>query len=377
MAGRERSLIEAIAAELTATYGPRVVRGVGDDAAVVQARAVCVTSVDAMVDGVHFRLRGDGAPGGWATPAQVGWRALAGALSDLAAMGALPGEAYLVLGLPPGFGEAQALELVRGARALALRTDTAIVGGDVVGAGALTVAVTVTGWADSPQELVGRDGAQPGDLVGVTGRLGGAGAGLALLEARGARGHDGLGDLTQPGARRHDGLGDLTQAGARGHGDPRDLPLPAPGVQAALLERVHRPIPRLAEGRALAAAGVHAMIDLSDGLASDAGHIGRAGAVRLAIDLHALPLDAGVSDVCAALGQPPWMLGVTAGEDYELCVCVAPAERERAERALAQAGGAGISWIGDVRRADGSAAAGAALLADGREQTLEGFEHRW
>ena len=93
----------------------------GDDAAVVRGRAVCVTSVDAMIDDVHFRLRD-----GWATPGEVGHRALAGALSDLAAMGADPGEAYLVLGLPPGFGEHSALELVRAADALATRTGTAI-----------------------------------------------------------------------------------------------------------------------------------------------------------------------------------------------------------------------------------------------------------
>ncbi len=80
----------------------------------MRARPVCVTSVDAMVEGVHFRLRD-----GWATPGEVGHRALAGALSDLAAMGADPGEAYLVLGLPAGFGEERALELVRGADALA------------------------------------------------------------------------------------------------------------------------------------------------------------------------------------------------------------------------------------------------------------------
>ena len=103
----ELSLIEAIAAELDVDRGAdradgRVVRGIGDDAAVVRARGVCVTSVDAMIEGVHFRL-GES----WMTPTQVGWRALAAALSDLAAMGAEPGEAYLVLGLPAGFDQGQ------------------------------------------------------------------------------------------------------------------------------------------------------------------------------------------------------------------------------------------------------------------------------
>src|SRR5207244_4778668 len=93
---------------------PRVLRAIGDDASVVRARPVCVVSVDAMVEGVHFRLRP-----GWSTPAQVGRRALAGALSDLAAMGADPGEAYLVPGLPAGLGERQAREPLRGARAAA------------------------------------------------------------------------------------------------------------------------------------------------------------------------------------------------------------------------------------------------------------------
>ena len=304
-------------------------RGIGDDAAVVRARPVCVTSVDAMIDGTHFRLRD-----GWATPGEVGRRALAGALSDLAAMGAEPGEAYLVLGLPAGFSEPDALELVRAAKALALQSGSTIAGGDVVRAPVLTVVVTAVGWADSAERLVGRDGARVGDLVGVTGRLGAAAAALALLEGRASGGK----------------------------------------ASAALLERARNPAPRLREGQALAAAGASAMIDLSDGLATDAAHVGRASGVGLRVRLAELPLQAGVAEVGAELAIPAWQLAAAGGEDYELCFCVPAAGRERIERAIADCGGAGVSWVGDV-----VAGPPGATFADehGRPVRIEGFEHRW
>jgi thiamine-monophosphate kinase len=306
-----------------------VLRGVGDDAAVVSARPVCVTSVDAMVEGVHFRLGG-----GWATPAEVGRRALAAALSDLAAMGAEAGEAYLALGVSPAIDEPGALELVRGARELAVETRTTIAGGDVVAAPVVVVSFTAVGWAADAAELVGRDGAQAGDLIGVTGSLGAAAAALAVRSGRAARG--------------------------------------AAGEQ--LIARSARAVPRLREGRALAAAGAHAMIDLSDGLATDAGHIAAASGAQLHVRLPDLPLAAGVADVCEQLGVPAWQLAAGGGEDYELCFCAPPAARGRVEEALAAPGGAPVSWVGEV-----TAGAAGLELSDERGELVrvEGFEHRW
>ena len=290
------------------------------------ARPVCVTSVDAMVEGVHFRLRD-----GWQTPAEVGRRALAGALSDIAAMGADAGEAYLALGLPAGFGAERALELVRAALELATVTGTTIAGGDVTASPALMVSVTAVGWADDASELTGRDGAVPGDIVGVTGSLGASGAALAVREGRASR---------------------------------------TPFAELAV-ERCAALSPRLREGRAIAGAGAHAMVDLSDGLATDAGHIGRASAARLEIELESLPLDEGVAEVAAEIGIPASELAAAGGEDYELCFCAAPEDRERIEAALADCG-TQLTWIGAVREG-----AGGVRLMDwqGAELRLAGWEH--
>jgi len=314
----ELHLIEAIERAIAAR-GDRLVRWTGDDAAVVRARPYAVTSVDTIAEGVHFELATH-------EPADVGWKALAAALSDLAAMGAEAGEAYVSLALPEGFGEQRALELVGGMEELAEGTGTTIAGGDVIRSPALVVGVTVTGWADREDELVGRDGARPGELLGVSGRLGGSAAGLLVL------------------------------SGAAG------------GAGAAELVRRHRrPEPRLEAGRALAAAGASAMIDLSDGLATDARHLARRSGVRLRLELGRLPLAAGVEAVAAEAGRDPFELAATGGEDFELLLALPPDRCEEAERAAAQAG-APLTWLGEASVGEGVELAGAS-------RELRGFEH--
>ncbi|HEU0019855.1 MAG TPA: thiamine-phosphate kinase [Thermoleophilaceae bacterium] len=296
----ELELIAAIQAALGAP-GERIVRATGDDAAVVRARPFAVTSIDTVAAGVHFDLA-------TCSPADAGHKALAGALSDLAAMGAETGEAYVSLALPPGFADSDALELARGMAALAEATGTTIAGGDVVTAGALVIAISVTGWADSEDELVGRDGARPGDVVGVTGTLGGSGAGLALLATSGG-----------PGIRR---------PGSAPVASPPASAAPPPGpdtaTAAALVDRHRRPQPRLAAGRALGLAGATAMIDLSDGLATDGRHLARASGIALELDPEALPIAPGVAEVAATAGRDPRELALAGGEDYELLFTIPP-----------------------------------------------------
>jgi thiamine-monophosphate kinase len=234
-------------------------------------------------------------------------------------MGAGPGEAYVSLALPQGFDGA--LELVEAMRALAAQQGVAIAGGDVVSSPVLAVTVSVTGWSGAADRLVYRSGARPGDLVGVTGELGGSGEGLRLLRTGDDSAH-----------------------------------------REALVSRHRLPQPQLAAGLALAGAGVTAMIDVSDGVATDAGHIARASGVTLEIRLGDLPLAPGVE-------SPEF--AATAGDDYELLFTAPPERRAAAERA-ATATGAKVTWLGDVR-------AGAAVArfrgTGGRIVELSGYEH--
>jgi thiamine-monophosphate kinase len=320
----EFDLIASLRERLGAPLPPLLL-GVGDDAAITEPGGVTATSVDSIVEGVHFRRE-------TAPPKAVGRKALATALSDLAAMGAAPGEAYIVLGVPPNLDEEGCLQLLQGIEDVASRTGTTLAGGDVTRSAVLFVAMTVVGHASTAGELVTRGGASSGDLVAVTGELGGAAAGLRLLEG------------VAPS-----GLSEQTAE--------------------ALRSRQLEPQPRLAEGRALAASGATAMIDISDGLGADAGHIAEESGLRLEIDLDSLPLAAGVREVADAGGEDPLELATGAGEDYELLACLPEESIESARAAVAEAGGT-LTAIGRCVPGQGVKLS----AASGRELPVRGYD---
>ena len=247
--------------------------GIGDDAALlaVPAGQSLAVSTDTLVSGIHFPHD--------TAPHDIGWKALAVNLSDLAAMGATPAWASLALTLPRADREWVG-EFADGFATLAREFRLALVGGDTT-QGPLSITVTVHGFVPEDQALR-RDAAQVGDSVFVTGTLGDAAAALNLLK-KGGR--------------------------------PQTL-----GSRAFLLGRLNRPTPRVAQGLLLRH-HAHACIDVSDGLAADLGHICKASAVGAEIDLAMLPTSPALlslfdDDARAALQ-------LAGGDDYELCFTAA------------------------------------------------------
>jgi thiamine-monophosphate kinase len=325
MPSSEFDLIAAINERMPAP-GPRVRVPSGDDAAVVEPRAASAVTVDAIVDGVHFVLDSFG-------PEAVGRKALAAALSDLAAMGAAQGEAYVVVAAPEELSDDDLLGIADGLAEEAMREEVTIAGGDLVRSPVLVVSVTAVGYEPGGSRFVTRGGARPRDLVAVTGELGGAAAAVELMEA---------------GERR---------------GDPADR-------GANLLERQLDPTPRLREGRALAKAGATAMIDISDGLGADAVHLASASDRRLEIDLERVPVAEGVAEVAGG-HDAALELAASGGEDFELLVTVPRERYEEAAQGVADAGSR-LTEIGYVTEGQGVVL----RLPGGGELAPRGFDQR-
>lgn len=318
--------------------GPGVLRGIGDDAAVLALPgSTLLASCDALVEGIHFRLD-------TMTPRQLGLKAMAVNLSDIGSMGGRPLFALITLGLRPGIDESFVQEIYAGLLAMAHAHGAQVVGGDTVSSPErLFIDVSILGAPGEGGPIL-RSGARAGDRVGVTAPLGASAAGLAWL------------------------LNGSSRAGLD-HLPPAD----AQAVQACL--RAHlEPEPRVRAGQLLAASGaVHAMMDVSDGLASEAHHIARESQAGMRLWAEHLPIAPEARTVGRLLGQDPTLWALSGGEDYELLFTYDPAGEDRVRRALAQCG-LELHVLGEVT----PAAEGVTLVREGRVEPLaaSGWVHR-
>jgi thiamine-monophosphate kinase len=289
----EFGLIAAIKALLP--VGSAQILGIGDDAAVVRApdRRVVATT-DLLVEGRHFRRD-------WSGAFDIGAKAAAENLADIAAMGATPTALLVGLATPGDLAVTWAEDLARGLADECSRAGASVVGGDVSGADSVMLAVTALGDL-AGREPVTRSGARAGDLLAVAGRLGRSAAGLALLEAglAGTIGSDVADVAGVTGA----------EAAAAGTAGAAEL--------AGLVADQRRPRPPYDAGPEAADLGATSMIDISDGLVADLRHVAEASGVLVDIDSERLPPDSALRSAAAVLGADSlrWML--TGGEDHAL-----------------------------------------------------------
>jgi thiamine-monophosphate kinase len=329
------------------THHSSLLLGIGDDAAIFRQRAGfdTVVTADMLVEGVDFRL---GA--GWATPRDLGHKALAVSLSDVAAMGARPRFCLLSVGVPRalwrgGFAE----EFYRGVRALAGLHGVRIIGGDTSSTPERVVIDSVVLGEVRRGRALTRGGAKAGDQIFVTGSLGGAAAGLKVLE-RGAVGN------RRPASRQF---------------PPTSSPLnKLTRAERGLVRRQTRPAARVEWGALLGERGLaSALIDLSDGLSSDLAHVCRESGVGARVEASLLPLDPRLK-ASGVGGDEALALALDGGEDFELLFTAAPRKASRLPREVA---GVPVTCVGEVTRERGKVR----LVRDGQARLLKpgGFEH--
>jgi thiamine-monophosphate kinase len=268
----EFGLIARVTARLTA--GPTCLLGPGDDSAVVAAPdARVVACTDVLVDGRHFRRD-------WSSARDIGHRAAAANLADIAAMGAVPTALLVALCAPPDLEVTWAEEMADGLAAEAALTGASVVGGDISSSPTLTIAVTALGDL-AGRAPVTRSGAVAGDVVAVVGRIGHAAAGYTVL--------------------------------SRGFRSPK-----------LLVEAYRRPNVPYGAGPDAALLGAHAMIDISDGLLSDLGHIAESSGVRIDVRRDALAVPPQMRDAASALGVDPYTWLLAGGDDHALAATFPP-----------------------------------------------------
>ena len=321
-----------------------VLVGPGDDAAVLAPtrNERLVVTTDAVVEGVHFSRA-------YSTPADIGHKALAVNLSDLAAMAATPRWVVLSLVLPGSTRVADVEDLADGLAALASRFAVSVVGGNITRTdGPLVVDVTAGGEVASRRWLT-RSGALAGHEIYVSGAIGGAAAGLEMLAA-------------QPGA------------GSREPGAASAFPVPDSRFpDPVCVARHRRPEPRVRLGIALGRArAATAAMDLSDGLADALRQVATASGVGVRIDSEALPIDQAAREWWTARGVDPVRAAVTGGDDYELLFAVPPKGRGPLRSVMRHVKNPPLTKIGVFTRNSGELV----IARDGHDQELpRGFEH--
>lgn len=261
----EFDLIRGITADLE--QSDTTILGPGDDAAVLRMRGDMVVTTDLLVEGVHFRRT-------WTPPAQLGRKAIAVNVSDVEAMGAVPTSVVVALALPASVDEEWVTQFSAGVRAECTKAGVNLVGGDLSSSEHVVICVTAMGEMQGLPP-VKRSGARAGDIVAVRGRLGWSSAGLTVLQ--------------------------------RGFGSPKEL----------VLEHQCPSVP-YGQGRAANVGGATAMMDVSDGLLADLGHIASASGVAINLETSAFPISDAVARVSAATGKSALGFVLTGGEDHAL-----------------------------------------------------------
>ena len=273
----EFGLIDILAGMVSGTQDKQLILGIGDDAAAWSSDAsIQLATIDSLVQDVHFSL--DTTP--WR---ELGWKALAVNLSDIAAMGGVPRYALVALALPASTEVDDVADLYKGMIELAQQFEVAIVGGDTSRAPVVSITITVLGsTVNLDKNILTRSAANPGDQIAVTGYLGSAAAGLKML----------TGHL------------EFNKEAA-----------------AYLRDAFLHPLPRVAEGQTLIKQGVKTAIDISDGLVSDLTHICKESQVGARVDIDRLPIHPAVRD---NFGDKSLELALSGGEDYELLFTASP-----------------------------------------------------
>jgi thiamine-monophosphate kinase len=301
----EVGIIRLIRGKVSQELPSYVKMGIGDDCAVLEVsgdKALLVTT-DTLIEGIHFTAR-------TLSPEALGWKALAVNISDIAAMGGTPRAAFLSIGVKPETEVSFIESFMAGFKALADKTGTILAGGDTVESPSSAV-ITVTLLGDClPKHVVYRSGARVGDDVWVTGPLGSSAGGLFLLQ---------------------------TKEFAALHGyEP--------------LVRAHqKPMPPLEAGKALAQSGLaHAMIDISDGIAKDLGHICEQSGVGAIIEEASIPMSRDLVELAAEAEKEALDWALHGGEDYELLFTSSPADKEKVESLTANGSGVPAVKVGAV-----------------------------